>query len=791
MPTIRVIKATSTGLTPVWNNVQSVQIGSPLDNGEGGFGEVFDCIDVNGSATRTPLVIKILKQDAEGNDKRGYATIRKLQERIGAKNQELYRIGRSIAEIPGLYALPQFSFEGVLGNQSVLGYAAHKLDSRLFCSFDDILENRSPEFYRLDLNRKFQLALDMAECFIILREINYIHADINPKNLFVSLKDGHLVLIDYDSGVVVERPQDAPTTWGKPDEWVAPEVAEQQNNKSATGQVKVTIDLLTDTWSVAVAMHYFIFGCHPYFFLNVMGPKEIRDYLDKFQWPAVDWLYPSFNKNNRKFYQGFQKSFNAVDPSIKRAFEVTFREGVTKRHQRASYTQWVQLLKPRVKPIPFAAANLKPLPSIPPTQALGAQIQGTIGAVAPAQQATPQIVQYPPISPGISINWKMAIGAACLALLLLIVSTTKKSTEPTGSKVPDGRLEGGKLATPGPQASATPSNIQKLEPPDPAQQIASAAIYTAGQTFRDCAGCPEMVAIPAGSFEMGSNDGERDERPVHRVGVPAFALAKTEVTQSQWQAVMGSNPDRFKPCGDACPMEKVSWQDAQDYVQRLSAKTGEPYRLPSEAEWEYACRAGSRQTYCGSDNLNSVAWYGKIRNVSSGGNYPYAVGQKQANAFGLYDMSGNIWEWVEDCYHTSYVGAPSDGSAWISECSGNRRVMRGGSWLNGPGSARPAYRIVTPPADRVDAKGFRPARMLPTVSTQQQQSEQESALPDRLEAENQGLTNSSKQSSVPTPTPTPLPADSPTVRCILPTGADTRISRTECRDRSGIIFDGE
>jgi len=226
-----------------------------------------------------------------------------------------------------------------------------------------------------------------------------------------------------------------------------------------------------------------------------------------------------------------------------------------------------------------------------------------------------------------------------------------------------------------------------------------------GQSFKDCAQCPEMVQIGSGSFDMGSNNGESDEKPVHWVNINGFAMSKTEVTQGQWKAVMGSNPSRFSHCGDDCPVESVSWNDAQSYVQKLSQQTGKIYRLPSEAEWEYACRAGGSHTYCGSDDVNSVGWY----NANSGGK-THSVAGKQANAFGLYDMSGNVWEWVQDDHHDNYSGAPSDGSAWSS--GGSQRVLRGGSSVNNPDILRSPYRVRDPLDYRYYINGFRIARTL-------------------------------------------------------------------------------
>lgn len=211
--------------------------------------------------------------------------------------------------------------------------------------------------------------------------------------------------------------------------------------------------------------------------------------------------------------------------------------------------------------------------------------------------------------------------------------------------------------------------------------------------FRDCPDCPEMVVIPAGSFDMGSYNGGTHEKPVHRVTIgQALAMGKTEVTQGQWRAIMGNNPNYFNDCGNNCPVEQVSWDDAKQFIQKLNAKTGKQYRLPSEAEWEYACRAESQQEYCGSDNVDSVAWYS---GNSGGTTHPVAL--KQPNAYGLYDMSGNVWEWVEDCY---------DG-----DCS--KRVVRGGSWTAGSQVTRAVRHSGSEHANRSNLCGFRLARMLP------------------------------------------------------------------------------
>lgn len=231
----------------------------------------------------------------------------------------------------------------------------------------------------------------------------------------------------------------------------------------------------------------------------------------------------------------------------------------------------------------------------------------------------------------------------------------------------------------------------------------------AGQVIKDCDICPELVVIPGGEFVMGDNkSGEKDEKPAHKVKLASFLLGKFEVTQGQWRALMGSNPSYFKDCGDNCPVENVSWNDAQKYVAWLNAKTRGGYRLPSEAEWEYAARAGSSTKWHFGDEeaqLGRYAWYS-----TNAEGKPHAVGGKQANPWGLHDTHGNVWEWVEDCGHESYQGAPVDGSAWLENCLRETRVLRGGSWFNSAIFSRAADRFPLTPDLRNFNVGLRVAR---------------------------------------------------------------------------------
>ncbi len=214
---------------------------------------------------------------------------------------------------------------------------------------------------------------------------------------------------------------------------------------------------------------------------------------------------------------------------------------------------------------------------------------------------------------------------------------------------------------------------------------------------------PEMVFVQGGTFQMGSNDGYNDEKPVHSVTVTDFYLGRYEVTQKQWQKVMGNNPSYFKNC-DTCPVESVSWSDVQVFLQRLNQKTGKSYRLPTEAEWEYAAKGGSKSEgfkYSGSNIIGDVAWYN-----DNAGNQSHRVGKLGANEVKLFDMSGNVSEWCSDFYLKIYYGSsPTDNPK--GPVSGSLRVTRGGNWYGGAWNCRSSNRGVSSPGNRNNALGFR------------------------------------------------------------------------------------
>ena len=274
-----------------------------------------------------------------------------------------------------------------------------------------------------------------------------------------------------------------------------------------------------------------------------------------------------------------------------------------------------------------------------------------------------------------------------------------------------------------------------------------------GSVFSDCDACPEMVVIPAGTFRMGSPASEEgrfdSEGPQHRVTVSSFALGRYEVTRDEYRTFVEATWHPSSGCrilneggwtndddaswrepgfaqGSGHPAVCVNWNDTQAYVRWLSRETGESYRLPSEAEWEYAARGGTTKSrywgnesssQCGHANGADAAtkrvysdW--TVAACDDGAVRTAPVGSYSANAFGLFDVLGNVWEWTEDCWHDSYRGGPSDGRAWTVGGNCGRRVLRGGSWINGPRNLRSAARGRDTTGVRYDLAGFRVARTL-------------------------------------------------------------------------------
>jgi formylglycine-generating enzyme required for sulfatase activity len=259
----------------------------------------------------------------------------------------------------------------------------------------------------------------------------------------------------------------------------------------------------------------------------------------------------------------------------------------------------------------------------------------------------------------------------------------------------------------------TVRNYLKKEEADDSKASKSPENSEIFETFTSSSTGMELILIPADEFEMGSLSEEKHrsdyECPMHRVIIKnPYYIGKYPVSQKQWKKIMGKNPSHFK--GEDRPVEMVSWNEVQKFVKKLNEKEGtDKYRLPSEAEWEYACRAGSKtKYYFGNEwsKLNEYAWY-----AENSGSHTHPIGQKKPNSWGLYDMHGNVWEWVQDKWHENCLNSPADGSAWEDE-GNSYRVSRGGSWFCDSDLCRSTSRFKRDPENHISNLGFRILREL-------------------------------------------------------------------------------
>ena len=273
------------------------------------------------------------------------------------------------------------------------------------------------------------------------------------------------------------------------------------------------------------------------------------------------------------------------------------------------------------------------------------------------------------------------------------------------------------------------AQVRDLNPEDPGVAGNEQRLADARQKALEREYAGDMVSIPSGTFRMGdlSGEGYEDERPVHTVTVTAFRMSKYEVTFALWDAcVMDGGCGGYRPDDEGWgrgnrPVINVSWDDAQSFIDWLNEKTGGNFRLPTEAEWEYSARAGSTTKYHFGNSESQLCQYAnhaddstdysnRNKSCSDGiGKRTAAVGRYLPNSYGIHDMHGNVWEWVQDCWNDSYVGAPSDGRVWTSGDCG-LRVRRGSSWYNGPDDVRSTVRYRSESSARGSLIGFRLAQ---------------------------------------------------------------------------------
>jgi eukaryotic-like serine/threonine-protein kinase len=623
--------------------------------GKGGFGETYLAEDLHIPINPKPrCVVKRLQPQAISPE-----IVRLFQQ----EGEFLYKLGQKYDRIPTLSAYFQENNEFYLIQELIDGedLSAEILPGNQWQE-DDVIE----------------LLQEILEVLSFVHQQNIIHRDIKPQNLMRRHSDGKIVLIDF--GAVKEVSAMQVNAQGSTSLTVGIGTPGYMPDEQAAGKPKLS----SDVYAVGMLGIQVLTG---------LSPSQLREDPKTGE---IMW---------RSFVQAQVNGAlaNVIDTMVKPFFSQRYPSAVEALQALEAITG---LPKPAPNPqSPPPNPRTPKAPTPPPVKpAVATSIPPTI------LPDPPKILTTPPSLPSVP-NRRKFITIVALGGMGVIGAIVWGNTQPKLSQTPI------KSSTSPPSLNSFSFEVVTV---NARGEIANRSNKQA-QFFAEDIGSGvtlEMVSIPGGKFIMGSPTTEKDrtdrEGPQHEVSIKPFSMSKFAVTQAQWQAVMGNNPSNFK--GDKRPVERITWHQAREFCQKLSQQTGRQYRLPSEAEWEYACRAGTTTPFHFGETITPAL-------VNYNGNNPYGaapkgqyrqttmdVGSFPPNVFGLYDMHGNVWEWCQDEWHGNYNGTPADGSAW--EIKGNENdprlsALRGGSWNLNARKCRSAYRGTYNADNRYYIIGFR------------------------------------------------------------------------------------
>jgi serine/threonine protein kinase len=343
MKKIQINSGLSSGLRSDFNLINTIEI-EDKPFAVGGFGEVYHCISINGTAPFTKQVVKLFIDNSKGSAEHNFRTTQRLQKKVEKENQKLLsQQGKSLIELfPAFKGLPQYSFRGNLNGKTVIGFASDNLVSLGFTDFEHFLQdaNLLTQYQNFPIERKMLIAFQLVSAFKVLEEFHFIHADLKPGALFINLNSAEIAVIDYDSGVITENVNDEPLTWGAANDWVAPEIWEQQSTIQSGDKIKV--DIYSDRWSVAIGVHYLMTTFHPLFYLTELSPRIAKQYFTpQNQWPFVNKTAPYFQKANEAIYDQYLPWVNSVIPKVvKDKLSHTINFGYKNPVARTSYSDW-------------------------------------------------------------------------------------------------------------------------------------------------------------------------------------------------------------------------------------------------------------------------------------------------------------------------------------------------------------------------------------------------------------------------------------------------------------------
>jgi serine/threonine protein kinase len=343
MKKIQINSGLSSGLRSDFNLINTIEI-EDKPFAVGGFGEVYHCISINGTAPFTKQVVKLFIDNSKGSAEHNFRTTQRLQKKVEKENQKLLsQQGKSLIELfPAFKGLPQYSFRGNINGKNVIGFASDNLVSLGYTDFEHFLQdaNLLTQYQNFPIERKMLIAFQLVSVFKVLEEFHFIHADLKPGALFINLNSAEIAVIDYDSGVITENVNDEPLTWGAANDWVAPEIWEQQSTIQSGDKIKV--DIYSDRWSVAIGVHYLMTTFHPLFYLTELSPRIAKQYFTpQNQWPFVNKAAPYFQKANEAIYEQYLPWVNSVIPKVvKDKLSHTINFGYKNPVARTSYSDW-------------------------------------------------------------------------------------------------------------------------------------------------------------------------------------------------------------------------------------------------------------------------------------------------------------------------------------------------------------------------------------------------------------------------------------------------------------------
>lgn len=351
MKQINITYAKGTGFDPFFDRIRSVAVDDAPFAG-GGFGDIYHARSFNGGQqSRLRQVIKVFKPSTIGKDEHSWKTITRLQEKLIDEIALNAIDGQDfLNQYPALIAMPQFVFEGTLDGRKVRGYATNNLNELGYVSFDKVIDEDDSEyideFSEKDMEWRNTMAYHLVRGFNLLYKLHFLHADISSDNIFISMTQPTCAILDFDSGAIVETMDDNPSTFGKFQPWLAPEIGFQlKSGKSAGGNTLVAINSFTDAWSVANAILSILTTMQAYY-INDLSENSLRHYVSHYTWPRINTSDPIFNKENEEGYEFFVEYFEAMLPDeLKREFVATFSKGVFTPSLRTSYNRWERILR--------------------------------------------------------------------------------------------------------------------------------------------------------------------------------------------------------------------------------------------------------------------------------------------------------------------------------------------------------------------------------------------------------------------------------------------------------------